>query len=160
MHPSLFTMGLSLNITVHQAEDADVPELCKLLALLFTQEEEFRADSLKQQNGLSMIINHPEAGVILIARHEGRVIGMVNLLFTISTTLGGKVVMLEDMVVLPAYRGQGVGRHLLSAAVSRVRSEGFLRITLLTDRLNDEAQSFYRSLGFEQSTMVPMRLIL
>jgi GNAT superfamily N-acetyltransferase len=96
----------------------------------------------------------------LLARHEGQVVGMVNLLFTVSTALGARVVMLEDMIVSPEARGKGVGARLLAAAVSYARAEGFKRITLLTDRSNEIAQAFYGTQGFEASAMVPMRLVL
>jgi GNAT superfamily N-acetyltransferase len=138
----------------------DIPQLCELLALLFAQEAEFAPDHSKQAAGLREIITQPKVGRILILREGGAVIAMVNLLFTVSTALGGRVAMLEDMIVHPAHRGSGAGSRLLQGAVEYVRYEGCLRITLLTDRDNDAAQGFYQHHGFEPSAMLPMRLSL
>ena len=138
----------------------DIPQLCELLALLFGQEAEFAPDRNKQTAGLREIITHPEVGHILILREGGAVIAMVNLLFTISTALGGRVALLEDMIVHPAHRGSGAGSRLLQATVEFARCADCLRITLLTDRGNDTAQRFYQRHGFEPSAMLPMRLSL
>ena len=138
----------------------DIPQLCELLALLFVQEAEFRPDRALQAAGLKRIIERPEAGRILVLRDGETIIAMVNLLFTVSTALGGRVALLEDMVVHPAHRGVGTGSTLLQAAIDVARSAGCRRITLLTDGDNRAAQRFYRRHGFEPSSMLPMRLSL
>jgi len=142
------------------ATHEDIPRLCALLAVLFTQEADFRPDAEKQSAALCGIIEHPETGRILVLREGGDIIGMVNLLFTISTACGGKVAILEDMIVHPARRGDGFGSKLLQAALELARHEGCLRITLLTDRSNDPAIRFYRRHGFGMTGMIPLRLSL
>ena len=44
--------------------------------------------------------------------------------------------------------------------IAESRRRGVLRLTLLTDASNERAQAFYRSLGFSDSPMKPMRLRL
>ncbi|RMD73502.1 MAG: GNAT family N-acetyltransferase [Bacteroidetes bacterium] len=145
---------------VETARGEDVPALCTLLDYLFAQEVEFRPDREAQRRGLEIIIANPDVGTILVARRKGAVIGMVNLLFTVSTALGRKVAILEDMVVLPEHRAAGTGSRLLKAALRHAAEQGCGRITLLTDADNLAAQRFYRRHGFELSPMVPMRLAL
>jgi len=124
---------------------------------LFSQEAEFEVDGHTQQTGLQAIISNPELGIILLARHKDKVVGMVSLLFSISTALGGRVAMLEDMVVLPEQRGLGMGSALLTAAIKTARDNGCLRITLLTDSDNAIAQGFYEKQGFVRSAMLAFR---
>src|SRR5687768_5110026 len=138
----------------------DIPGLCELLGLLFAQEAEFQPDRSVQSAALREIINSPEHGQILVLRKNGSLIGMVNLLFTVSTALGGRAAILEDMVVHPDYRGSGAGSKLMQVAVDFAKSANCLRITLLTDRTNEPAQRFYKRQGFKLSGMVPMRLLL
>lgn len=142
------------------AAATDVPALSDLLTALFSQEAEFTPDQAAQRRGVSHIIANPDSGTILLARQGDQVIGMVNLLFTISTALGEPVALLEDMVVAPAGRGSGVGTQLLSAAIAAARARGCKRITLLTDRANEAAQRIYARQGFVASGMLPMRLML
>lgn len=142
------------------ATASDIPALQQLLAILFEQEAEFTPDAAAQRRGLAHIIGDPAIGAILVARAAGEVIGMVNLLFTVSTALGARVAVLEDMIVAPAARGRGTGSQLLSYAIEWARAQGCRRITLLTDRTNEAAQRFYARHGFVSSDMVPMRLAL
>ncbi len=140
---------------------ADVPELVELLRILFKQEHDFVADKARQAGGLFQIINSPETGIIFVARSErGEVVGMVMLLYTISTVEGGPVGLLEDMMVRPDVRDIEIGKALLEAAIDHARARGLLRITLLTDCDNTGAQRFYARHGFIKSDMTVMRLVL
>jgi GNAT superfamily N-acetyltransferase len=138
----------------------DVPELCRLLTVLFTQEAEFKPDLAAQERGLRAILQAPQIGQILLARHQGHAIGMVSLLYTISTALGGRVALLEDMVIDPLARNLGVGSRLLEQAIAAARAADCLRVTLLTDADNVGAQRFYQRAGFLPSPMIPLRLPL
>jgi GNAT superfamily N-acetyltransferase len=135
----------------------DISSLCLLLAELFAQETDFRPDPEKQRRALDLILSNPSAGRILVCERDGRVAGMVRLLFSVSTAEGGRSAWLEDMVVAKGRRGGGIGGALLSRAMEFARTEGISRITLLTDRTNARAQEFYARHGFTLSAMVPMR---
>jgi GNAT superfamily N-acetyltransferase len=147
-------------LTFESANLSDLPALTDLLTLLFTQEQEFTPDLQAQQQGLSLILQHPDTGRLFIARQQGQVIAMVSLLFTISTALGGRVALLEDMVVHPHFRGKGIGTQLLSFAIDDARRQQVLRITLLTDDDNHSAQHLYKNHGFQPSSMQAWRLVL
>lgn len=145
---------------IRTAVAGDIAECSALLELLFSQEKEFTPDSIAQSKGLSLIIENPDTGRIFICESDGEIQGMVLLLFTVSTFLGKKVALLEDMVVAPAWRSKGIGSLLIEHAVEVARREGFGRITLLTDSDNEPAQKFYRSKGFTQSGMIVFRKAL
>ena len=146
--------------TIRLATTADLPSLVRLLKVLFEQEAEFKPDELAQARGLTLILENPEVGQIRIAQQGADVAGMVGLLYTISTALGARVALLEDMVVAPAWRKAGIGSQLLEAAIAHARQTGCQRITLLTDDINSDAQRFYRRHGFTHSPMVPFRRLL
>lgn len=143
--------------SIDDASPADIPALCDLLSLLFAQEADFTPDRARQERGLRLILDDARVGAILVARSDGAVVGMVNLLFTVSTAEGGRVMLLEDMIVHPDHRGQGVGLLLIEAAIARAAAERCARITLLTDEDNNQAQWFYGRAGFRRSAMIPMR---
>lgn len=142
------------------AKLSDIPNLCRLLSLLFSQEAEFKPDLPAHARALEVIIRQPEIGHLFVARENMEIVGMVSLLFTVSTALGEKVAWLEDMVVSPDSRGKGVGSALLAYAIDDARLQGCKRITLLTDGNNEIAQGFYQAHGFEVSTMLAMRKLL
>ena len=144
--------------TIEPATADDIPNLADLLTLLFTQEADFRPDRAKQERGLRLLIESPSTGVIFAARDGDQVVGMVSLLFTISTAEGGPACWLEDMVVRPDRRGCGLGTRLLRHAIDYARIHDFCRITLLTDKLNAGAIRFYEQHGFVESAMTALRL--
>ena len=145
---------------VAEATLEDIPKLCDLLAILFTQETDFQPDRDKQSEGLRQIIGSPQTGCVLVLWDGATVIGMVNLLFTVSTALGGRAAILEDMVVHPDHRGSGAGSTLIRDAIELAKASNCLRITLLTDRINASAIRFYQHHGFMVSEMIPLRLLL
>ena len=145
--------------SIERATTEDIPRLNELLTMLFTQEADFRPDPVRQSAGLRLIIENPEIGHILVLR-EDSIVGMVNLLYTISTALGDRVAILEDMIIDPGYRGGGAGSRLLDGAIAFAKEQGCRRITLLTDRINSGAIRFYERHGFTLSEMVPLRLLL
>jgi GNAT superfamily N-acetyltransferase len=146
--------------TVRPAVREDVPSLVSLLGELFAQEADFAPDRARQERGIRMILEDPARGRILVLEEEGRVTGMVSLLFTVSTAEGGGAAWLEDLVVEEGRRGRGAGALLLDHAVRWAREQGLTRITLLTDRANEGALRFYARRGFTPSSMVPLRLSL
>lgn len=145
---------------IEAATEADVPALSKLLAVLFAQEAEFTPNPETQRRGLQRIITNREVGIVLVAKEGETVLGMVILPYTVSTAIGERVALLEDMVVFPEARGARVGSHLLKRAVAVAEAAGCQRITLLTDQQNLSAQHFYKWYWFTPSSMVPMRLHL
>jgi GNAT superfamily N-acetyltransferase len=153
-HPA----GVDTMERIEQATAEDIPQLADLLTLLFTQEADFRPDRKRQMHGLRLIVEAPDRGRIFIARIGGKIVGMVSLLFTVSTAEGGPACWLEDMVVRPDQRGNGVGSRLLEHAVRYAKLHGVTRITLLTDQTNEQALRFYQRHGFRPSAMMPLRL--
>lgn len=150
-------MGNIKIMTTHIARQSDIDALVKLLGVLFSQEVEFEPNIDRQQQALREIIRSPQLGEILVLKDGQRIIGMVSLLYTISTALGGAVALLEDMVIDPDYRNRGAGTKLLNDAVQRASLRGCQRVTLLTDGDNIKAQRFYQRHGFTVSSMKPFR---
>jgi GNAT superfamily N-acetyltransferase len=147
------------DLQIEPATLDDLPELTELLRDLFQQEADFQPDSEKQMRALRLILEQPARGRIFVLRNERMIIGMINLLITISTAEGGFVLVLEDLVVHRDHRGSGYVSRLLQHAIGFAREKKFLRITLLTDN-PEEIRSFYRKHGFIESEMKPMRFFV
>ena len=146
------------HVVIEPATAEDLDELSDLLGELFSEESDFRPNKEKQLRGLRLIFEQPNRGRVFVLRRDHSIVGMINLLFTISTAEGGFVMLLEDLVVHTQYQGQGYGNKLLEHAIDFAKKKNFLRITLLTDRPENVAQAFFRKHGFIDSSMIPMRL--
>ena len=147
-----------MTIKFDAASAKDLPQMVVLLGQLFEQEAEFVPDASKQDTALKMILADPKVGKLYVAKDGSKVVAMASLLYTVSTAEGGKAALFEDLVVHPDFRNQGIGARLLEHVIAQARAEGVLRLTLLTDMQNEQAQVLYRRLGFVGSPMKPMRL--
>jgi N-acetylglutamate synthase-like GNAT family acetyltransferase len=113
-----------------------------------------------QEHGLRLILEQPARGRIFVLRSDDTIFGMVNLLFTISTAMGGFVILMEDVIVHPVHRGHGYGSMLIEYVLDFAKKKDFKRITLLTDKISADSQHFFKKMGFEYSSMIPMRRII
>lgn len=147
------------SVRIEAATIEDLPQLTELVMSLFSEEGDFTPDRRKQDHGLKLILEQPNRGRIFVLRTDHTLIGMVNLLFTISTAEGGFVILMEDVIVHPMHRGQGYGSMLLKHAIAFAQEKKFKRITLLTDKISAESQKFFQRHGFTFSHMIPMRLV-
>jgi GNAT superfamily N-acetyltransferase len=146
-----------VTIEIDFATTADLPRLADLLAELFTLESDFQPNRDKQLRGLRLILDNPALGRLFVLRDEEQVAGMANALVTVSTAEGGRVLLLEDVIVRSEYRGNGLGRKLVEHILAWAKAEGLTRVTLLADKDNTAALDFYRRLGFDDSHMMVMR---
>jgi len=145
---------------IEPATIEDLPQLVELLVALFSEEEDFQPNQSKQEHGLRLILEQPNRGRIFVLRTDHMILGMINLLFTISTAEGGLVILLEDLIIHPQHRRQGYGGRLLERAIEFAQEKRFRRLTLLTDRISAHSQSFFQQHGFQFSKMIPMRRVL
>ena len=141
------------------AVEYDLEAMADLLAELFALESDFKPERGKQLAGLRLILDNPPLGQLFVLRVNQQVAGMANALFTVSTAEGGKVVLLEDVIVKPAWRGQKLGRLLVERVIEWAADQGVTRVTLLADRDNAPALAFYRRPGFEPSAMRVLRRV-
>jgi GNAT superfamily N-acetyltransferase len=145
-------------LKIRVATTDDIKSLCELLNELFSQEIEFIPNRNLQEIALNKIFQDENIGNILVLTIDEKVVAMVNILYTISTALGEKVAIFEDMIVKKEFQNQNIGLKLLEYAKKFAEEKGCKRITLLTDEDNFKAQNFYKKAGFEKSSMIPFRI--
>ena len=139
------------------ARQEELEPMVALLRLLFAIEADFRFDAARQRRGLGLLLQDDRARV-LVARVNGRVVGMCTGQVVISTAEGGPALLVEDVVVAPDHRGQGIGRALLTALTDWARGRGVRRLQLLADGNNGSALAFYDRLGWLATALVCRRL--
>lgn len=83
---------------------------------------------------------------VILAENTSGVVGMA-LYYPRYSTWKGTFLHLEDLFVLPEYRGAGIGRLLLEAVVYHSREIGALRMGWEVLDWNTPAVKFYESLG-------------
>ena len=88
---------------------------------------------------------------VLAARTEEGLVGVAVLAFRLSVSMGASFASIEDFYVRTDARHRGVGQALLGAVEERCRMRGVSYVEVQTD---DEAASFYSTLGYEPESGV------
>lgn len=153
LHPDICDINMKSGITIEEATMDDVPQMAGLLNLLFTIESDFMIDFEKQCEGITKLLKYDGAD-LLVARHEGDVVGMVTMQRLISSAEGDYIGQIEDLIVNDAYRMMGVGSRLINKIRFMAQEYGYKRIQLAADVSNDNALEFYSRRGFHRSHLV------
>lgn len=140
------------SIKIRKAQLHDLKPMAKLLRELFAIEDDFTFDIECHFKALTLLFYSKEA-TLYVAKNKNRVIGMVSMQSLVSTVMGGSVGLIEDMIVTHDFRGQGIGKQLLTAMIDESKRLGYTRLALAAHRGNDAAHSFYQSFGFDSSNM-------
>ncbi|MDR1859363.1 MAG: GNAT family N-acetyltransferase [Bacteroidales bacterium] len=82
---------------------------------------------------------------------DGQYAGLANCNRNFSTFKARPLLNIHDLIVLPEFRRQGVGRFLLDALSDFCRQNGYCRISLEVRTDNSKAQALYRAAGFADS---------
>ena len=121
------------------------------LALLFDAYRQFYAQPPDQDRARAFLAERiaRDESVLLLAEHAGAAAGFVQLYPLFSSVRAGRIWTLNDLFVAPTARRLGVARALLQAACAYGRATGALGLQLETTRDNRNAQTLYRSEGWQ-----------
>lgn len=75
---------------------------------------------------------------------EEKIIGVVRWITDFAT-----ITFIQDILIHPRYKRQGIGKALLNEALEKITSYGPVQIELLTDD-TEKTKKFYESVGFVQ----------
>lgn len=89
---------------------------------------------------------------VFIAEWQGKAAGFALYFHNYSTWQGHHGIHLEDLFVVPEYRGRGIGRALLAKVAAVAVVEGCPRLEWNVLDWNSTAIEFYHSLGAQIST--------
>jgi GNAT superfamily N-acetyltransferase len=130
--------------TARSSDRADI------LALLAAQLAEHAIDlpAKRLAHAVDGVLAEPARGVLFLARAEGAAVGVAYLSFTWTLEHGGRVGWLEELYVVPAQRGHGIGTALLDTVCARARAAGCGAVDLEVDAGHARAAELYRRRGF------------
>lgn len=134
-------------LSIRPAGMDDVPLIRQLIAELADYERLAHAAVATDEGLRAQLFGAQPAAEVLIGEVDGQPAGFALYFHNFSTFLGKRGLYLEDLFVRPAFRGVGLGRHLM-AALARIavqRDCGRFEWSVLD--WNAPAIGFYRRLG-------------
>ena len=126
---------------------ADVPAVVGLVHQLAEYERAAAQCRLTVEQLADALFGRAPALFGHVAEVEGEVVGCALWFLNFSTWRGVHGVYLEDLFVRPAFRGNGLGRALLSRLASVCAERGYGRLEWWVLDWNAPSIGFYRSLG-------------
>jgi ribosomal protein S18 acetylase RimI-like enzyme len=95
---------------------------------------------------------HPTT-LIFLAFDGVQPIGAAVCFIGFSSFAARPIINIHDFVVLPAFRGKGIGRRLLEAVEAKARELGCCKLTLEVMDKNHQAIRMYQAAGFERYSL-------
>jgi GNAT superfamily N-acetyltransferase len=137
----------------------DVPRLIQLIEGLLDYENLPRPDAAARERLARDAFADPPLFWVLFAEVDGAAVGYAFYFFTYSTLLAQPTLYLEDIFVLPEFRGHGAGVALFRACVREAVRRGCGRMDWQVLSWNEPSIRFYERLGARQlGDWLPFRL--
>jgi GNAT superfamily N-acetyltransferase len=136
--------------SIRAATPADIPAILDLIRALATYERAPDAVKTTEADLLRDGFGEQPCFECLIAENgdeRGQPAGFALYFYNYSTWRGRSGIHLEDLFVLPRFRGQGIGKALLARVAARAAEQGCPRLQWDVLAWNQTAIDFYQGLG-------------
>jgi GNAT superfamily N-acetyltransferase len=141
-----------------EATEEDLPELLPLMRAYCDFYGASPPESGMEEMARSLIGG---GGFVLLARRPGeRAVGFATVDYRWSLLRGSRVATLEDLLVEPDSRGQGLAERLIEACAERARATGAMALEWQTALDNQRAQAVYERVGAKPSRWLDYELDL
>lgn len=132
---------------VREAQPADVPQIVGLVHGLAAYENAAASCTLTSEQLQKQLFGPAPAVFALVAEADSQVVGTCLWFLNFSTWDGVHGIHIEDLFVLPDYRGRGLGRDFFAVLAGVCRERGYSRIQWQVLDWNTPSIDFYAGLG-------------
>lgn len=98
---------------------------------------------------LTELLTEPTLGRAWLIENEVDVVGYAIVTYGFSIEFAGRFGLIDELYVVPARRGLGIGTDVLKQIENALLNEGVAAIRLEVERFNLAAERLYRRFGFE-----------
>lgn len=134
-------------LNFHPATDADVTTLLPVIRQ-FHADEHIAWDAARVRRAMHALIASPEHGRLVLIERDGTLAGYFVVGFCFSLEFGGRFGLLDELYVLPAQRGGGIGKRALAEVEALCRAEGLTCVRLEVGDDNRHARGIYSRSGY------------
>ena len=137
---------MNTEITIRSARENEVGTIFDFIKRL-AEYEKMTADVVATEELLREWLFEKKIAEVFFAEIEGKIVGFSLFFHNFSTFLGRGGIYLEDLFVLPEYRGRGCGKALLKKLAQTAVERGCGRLEWSCLNWNKPSIDFYLSLG-------------
>lgn len=139
---------MNKDIKFRYANEADIPLILQFIKELAQYEQMLDKVVATEELLWEWLFERKKAEVIFVMKDE-REVGFALFFHNFSTFLGKSGIYLEDLFVLPEYRGKGYGKLMLKELAVIAAQRGCGRLEWWCLDWNKPSIAFYKSLGAE-----------
>ena len=100
---------------------------------------------------------HGDSSLLAVTTLDGAIVGMALVSIDTRQRATKSFAALDDLVLHPDARGQGIGTQLVEWVAQELRSHGIARLFLECGAHNLSAQQFFKGRSFQQVSVVMLR---
>ena len=134
------------NLSIRSADENDCGKILFFIRELATYEK-MADEVVATESLLHEWLFEKHIAEVIFACEDGKEVGFALFFHNFSTFLGRAGIYLEDLYVLPAYRGKGYGKALLKQLAQIAEERGCGRLEWCCLDWNRPSIDFYLSLG-------------
>ena len=135
-------------VTFRTAEASDTALILEFIRALAAYEK-LEHEVVAAEETLHHWLFEKRGAEVIFLLEDGKEVGFALYFHNFSTFLGRSGIYLEDLFVLPEYRGRGYGKALLRRLAAIAKEEGCGRLEWWCLDWNQPSIDFYLSLGAE-----------
>ncbi len=136
-------------LDIRRAKSADLESLVSFAVAEAKEAEGVKKDSERVRQGVTTALNDDSIAMywVLETNNTG-VIGSVSIVKEWSDWNSGYYWWIQNMYILPEFRGKGLMEQLIQALKDAARNEGALELRLYVHKNNAQAIRAYQKVGF------------
>jgi N-acetylglutamate synthase-like GNAT family acetyltransferase len=146
-------------LSIREATDKDIPSILNLLYELERpqplDEKEIKIFKNKIHDYFS-----DSKKVILVAEQDGKIVGIVSIIYLQRLNRAKLEMHIPELIVTEKLRYLGIGKKLMQYCIDLAKKKDCYRIRLESGNQRKESHKFYKSIGFEQSSLTFTKSIL
>ena len=141
-----------MRATLRQAVASDVGDILRLVRALADYEKLLHEVVSTEADFQARLFGPCPVAHAILAEADGAAVGMALYYYTFSTFTGRCDLFLEDLFVMPTYRGHGIGLALFRHLAGIAKAEDCRRIEWRVLDWNQPAIHFYERIGAQPMT--------
>jgi GNAT superfamily N-acetyltransferase len=134
-------------ITVRRADAEDAPTVINLLKALAEYEKLIPPDAAGEERLTAEMASANPRFEAFLVENDHKAIGYAIVFETYGTFMAKSKLYLEDLFILPEYRGMGAGKTLFQAMIEQARRRGCAKLEWTALYWNTTAHAFYHKMG-------------
>ena len=137
---------------IRRAKSADLETLVSFAVAEAKEAEGVKKDLNRVRQGVKIALDDDSiAKYWVLEKNDSGVIGSVSIVKEWSDWNSGYYWWIQNMYILPAFRGKGLMERLIQALKETARQEGALELRLYVHKNNAQAVIAYQKAGFFDS---------